>query len=130
MKNIFLILVIIFLGCSESSEEPNNIPNELIGKWKIDEIFTTEGGSPATWSSYDSGEIYDIWLKENGTYIDVNTDENCNNGTYIITENQITFSPCASLYPLTIEKLMKDTLILRDNFIPDIFKTKYLKIIE
>ena len=47
MKNILLILAISLLGCSKSSEEPNNIPPELIGKWKIVETYTTDGGSPA-----------------------------------------------------------------------------------
>ncbi len=130
MKKILLILIIIFIGCTKSSEEPNNTPPELIGKWKIVEIFSTDGGEPATWALYDSGEAYDLWLKQNGTYSDPNTDETCNNGSYLISDNQITFSPCASEYPLTIENLTQSTLILRDNFIPDIFKTKYIKVVE
>ena len=70
MKNILLILLLILLGCSDDNEDPkNNIPAELIGKWKIVEKYTSEGGSNHIWSHYDSGRIYDKWFKNDGTYV-------------------------------------------------------------
>lgn len=119
------------LSCSNNDEKSqNNVPQELIGKWKIVEVYSTDGGSPASWSPYDSEEVYDIWIKENNTYISEDNDENCKNGRFSLDNDQITFHPCASEYPFTIEILTIDTLILRDNYIPDILKTKYSKIFE
>jgi len=98
--------MMLSLSCSKHDDKSqNNMPQELIGKWKIVEVYSTDGGSPASWSPYDSGEVYDIWIKENNTYISKDNDENCNNGSFSLDNDQITFHPCASAYPFTIETL-------------------------
>lgn len=129
MKNfICLFCLILALSCSKSNDElKNNVPQELIGKWKIIEIYSSDG-SNESWSSYDSGESYDIWLKSDWSYLSSNSNEDCNNGSFSINNAQITFLPCASEYPLTIETITVDILVLRDNFTPEVYKTKYSKI--
>ena len=133
MKYILLILVITFLGCSKGSEEPNNIPPELIGKWKVVERYTTDGGSDPTWSLYDSGRIYDKWFKGDGTYILTrpSTNPDCMGGNYSVLENNITYSnnPCTTGAPVTIELLTENELIIDTNFFEP-FKVKYIKVIE
>lgn len=62
MRPITLLLMTsLFLGCSKYDGNNLNkkIPPELIGKWKTVEIYTIDV-DPPSWSSYDSGEIYDI----------------------------------------------------------------------
>ncbi|HEY4618186.1 MAG TPA: lipocalin family protein [Flavobacterium sp.] len=131
MKNLIYILsIMLSTSCSNNDDKPqNNVPQELIGKWKIAEIYSSDGSS-ASWSPHDSGEIYDIWFKSNWTYVSFDNNENCNNGNFSINDNQITFYPCTSDYPLTIEVLTTETLILRDYFTPEVYKTKYSKISE
>ena len=135
MKNMFLILTfsLMSLGCSNNNDDPqNNILPELIGKWKIVERYSTDGGSPASWSPYDSGEIYDKWFKSDGTFIIVGINNpDCASGTYSVENNYITYtdSPCAPEKPVIIESLTHTELIIDANFFEPI-KTKYIKVIE
>lgn len=114
-------------GCTKNDNPENNVPPELIGKWKIVEIYSSDGSS-ASWKPHDSGQVYDLWLKSDWTYLTLDNNVNCNKGNFSINNNQITFHPCASEYPLTIETISAEILILRDNFTPEVYKTKYLKI--
>ena len=130
MKNMPLKLIIslMSLACSNNNEEPqNNIPAELIGKWKIVERFTSDGTS-GYWHSYDSEYFYDLWLKANGTFSTEDEDA-CSNCTYIVLNNQITFYPYGVDYPSNIESLSNEELILNANHFEPI-KTKYVKIFE
>lgn len=135
MKNLIftIIIAVITLNCSKSdSENQNNIPPELIGKWKVIEVYSTDGGSPAVWSSYDSGYEYDIWFKNDGIFmITGTTNTDCMSGNFVVSGNDITYSNsiCASNEPVTIELLNEtDLLINLNHFEP--YKTKYKKIVE
>lgn len=137
MKNLILtiILATITLSCSKNDNETqNNIPTELIGKWKIIEVYTTEGGlNDGAWSSYDSGHEYDTWFKNDGTFLLTNpsTNPDCMGGNYSILENNITYSnnPCSIDQPVTIELINEINLIINLNHF-EIYKTKYQKITE
>ena len=129
-KLIYLFCLMLSFSCSNSDDKPeNNVPQELIGKWKIVEIYSSDG-SNESWSPYDSGESYDIWLKSDWSYVSSDSNEDCNNGSFSINNDQITFLPCASEYPLTIETMTVEILVLRDNFTPEVYKTKYSKITD
>ena len=129
MKNILLILAIILLGCTKSSEElNNNIPPELIGKWKVVEIYSADGGSPASWSLIKNGFSYIFF--ENKKVIRDNLQADCIEGNFTIENDNIiyfTFS-CIS-YESLIENLTNNELIIdTQNFEP--LKYKFLKIID
>lgn len=137
MKYIYILFIIatLTLSCSKSDNEPeNNIPTELIGKWKAIEIYSTDGGSPATWSLYDSGLVYDIWFKSHGTYMlgrDSSNNLECKEGNYSVIGNEITYSdsPCAPEVPVFIESLTAVELIIDGNFFEP-SKTKYIRVTE
>lgn len=136
MKNLLLILFIFFVtsNCYNSTNEDpkNTIPPELIGKWKIVELYTSDG-SNSYWHTYDSGREWDTWFKSDGTYTlsYPYTDPNCMGGTYSILENDITFSdnPCTDGTPVTIEVLTENELQINSIFF-EIYKSKSIKVIE
>jgi len=112
MKYIFLIVALILLGCSKSTtEEPiNNIPAELIGKWKITESYYTSG-TDGYWKSYNSKKIVDLWLKPDGTYED-GSETACENCTFIISNEKIYFLPNGVDSPAEIKFLNHTDLTL------------------
>lgn len=125
-----LLLTITFLGCSKNDgNNPNEeIPSELIGKWKTVEIYTIEV-DPPSWSAYDSGENYDIWFKANGEVTFGGRTDNCSKANYSIDGNSLYYSgnPCISENPATIEALSDSELILNLNHF-EIFKSKFVKV--
>lgn len=135
MRNLLLILVIYFMVAScnkDNNDDPKNtIPPELIGKWKAVEIYSTDGGSPATWSTYDSGRDWDKWFKSDGTYSlsYPYTDPDCMGGTYSVSDNDITYgdNPCTDGTPVTIEILTENELLINANHF-EAMKTKYIKV--
>ena len=134
MKNMFLILIIslMSLGCSNNNDDPqNNIPAELIGKWKIVERFTSDGTS-GYWHSYDSGEIHDLWFKNNGeVFFTSLISTPCYKATYTVINNEIWYSnsTCIADTPNTIELLTENELLIDFNFFEPM-KTRYIKVIE
>lgn len=129
MKAMILIFSLFILGCSSDDtpkKETNNIPKELIGKWKIVEVYETDGGSEPQWRNENTIYEYNIWFKNNGEYIKNEGDsygiyelEN-NNLKYILTSTQN--SQTVHIENLTINSLIIDFL----NFEP--YKHKYMKV--
>lgn|SRR5690606_29975784 len=132
MKNlIYLLCLMLSFSCSNSDGKPeNNVPQELIGKWKLIEIYSSDG-TTSSWSPYDSGEVYDIWFKENGTVIFIGNSENCMDASYSVTGNNIYYSnnPCTTEDPIFIEFLTESELILDLNSIEP-HKSKFIKLNE
>ena len=135
MKTIFLILIILLFGCSESNQEEElNIPPELIGKWKQIEVFSTSGGDLGDWAPFDSGRAYDMWFKKDGTWISTDPTSPCIEGRYVISGDQMTIlhnnsSLCVQVDPVTIERLTSNELIIDYNFWEPL-KSKNLKVVE
>jgi hypothetical protein len=129
MKAIILLFSLLVLGCSKNDTpkgDPNNIPQELIGKWKIIEVYETDGASEPQWRNESTIYKYNIWFKNNGEYIKNEGDsygiyelEN-NNLKYILTNTQN--SQVVYIENLTTDNLIIDFL----NFEP--YKHKYIKV--
>lgn len=134
MKKVILIILVTItcFACSKNDENSKNeIPDKLIGKWKITEIYSTDGGSPATWSVYDSGEVYDIWFKENQIVSFTGNSNECMSASYSVIESSIyyTNNPCTTEDPIIIELLNDYELILDLNNIEP-YKSKYIRVID
>jgi len=132
MKNLIIITLITItsIGCSKSNDDPkNNIPDKLIGKWKITEEYYTDGSSTGSgWDNHDSGKNYDLWLKADGTYTDGTAIE-CNNCSYTVSDNKIYFLPNGNEFPAEIQFLSDTNLtIWWDDF--EGAGIKYLKTTE
>jgi hypothetical protein len=133
MKAISLVLVLFILGCSNEkipNIEPNNIPQKLLGKWKIVEVFETDGASEPQWRNYTSSNNFNVWFKSDGKYVNSDGDVNCLTGTYSLKNDTLSyFSSCGGKSEVYIELLLSDTMIIDGlNFEP--FKIKYNKIIS
>ena len=131
MKTIILIFSLFILGCSGDDtpkEEPNNIPEELIGKWKIVEVYETDGGSEPQWREYMSSNSFHIWFKSNYQYQNTDGDENCLTGIYSINSSSLKYeSICGGQSEVSIELLETNLLIIDFlNFEP--YKHKYVKV--
>ena len=115
MKNIllFLTLVSTALSCTKDNDEPkNNIPAELVGKWKVTHQYSASGsGLDGTWVELDTGKIYDIWLKNDGIFVTPD-DENCEVCNYYISDNKLYLSTNGGDSPGTIKDLTEQTFIL------------------
>jgi len=126
MKTIILIFSLFILGCSNNhnpNEEPN-IPQELIGKWKIIEVYETDGASEPQWRDEDTGAIYDYWFKSNGSFLQ---SDGAFSGSYMIDENNDIELTINNVKKYHIEYLTSDSLIIDLlNFEP--LKVKYVKI--
>jgi|OpeIllAssembly_1097287.scaffolds.fasta_scaffold491240_3 hypothetical protein len=131
MKNIIftIILAVITLSCSKNDKDnQNNIPPELIGKWKITSMYVVIENQ---WTNLDSNYAYDVWYKENSTVIFTESNSNCPITNYSITGNKIFYSSCdgKSEFPYIIESLTESELIIiTPHFEGD--KYKYQKIAE
>lgn len=129
MKNLILLLTLSFvtLNCSkDDNNQKNNIPPELIGKWKAIEIYSTDGGSEPTWSNIVNGFSYTF--SNDNIVIRDNLQTGCNEGKFSLkNENTILFVfPCIS-YESFIENNTNTLLILdTKNFEP--LKYKFQKI--
>lgn len=131
MKTLIYILLTLFLSsCTKNDTPENNVPPELIGKWKIVETYSSDGSSNS-WNSYDSGKIYDIWFKDGGETIVSNMIENCQVGIYSISKNNeiIIDLPCGEKSTIPIVSLTNTTLITDVTYI-EYELTKYEKVPE
>ena len=124
--------MMLSLSCSKHDDKSqNNVPQELIGKWKIVEIYSTDGGSPTSWSPYDSGEVYDIWFKENSEFIVSNMIEGCQIGSFSMSSNDeiIIDLPCSEQSIIPIDSLSESILITNTTYI-EYELSKYQKVSE
>ena len=115
------------MGCSGDDtpkEEPNNIPQELIGKWKIVQVYETDGGSEPQWRDENTGHSYDYWFKSNGAFLQ---SDGVISGSYVIDENNDIELTVNSVKKYHIEYLSSNTLIIDLlNFEP--LKLKFIKV--
>ncbi|MBN2639221.1 MAG: hypothetical protein JXR65_09070 [Bacteroidales bacterium] len=132
-KYLLFILVLGILGCGDKNKDNvGYIPPELIGKWKVIELCTTDGESVPAWSPYDSGETYDSWYKRDGTHISYSsTNPDCEVSRYKVTGKYIYFSgtPCSPDKPVIIEQLTDSLLIINLNHF-ETFKSKSVKVFD
>lgn len=123
MKALVLILscCLFLFSCSKDdnlNDELYNIPKELIGKWKIAEVYETDGASEPQWKDEDTGAVYDYWFKADKSFL---------KGTYTVDSDLKLTLTINSSNTFKIEKLKSDTLIIDFlNFEP--YKCKYIKI--
>ena len=128
--------MIIGLSCSKDNiptiqESQSEIPSELIGKWKLVEVYSSVGGEPEEWRVDTSGFEYDIDYRINGSFIIPSVIEPCQEGIYSV-ENEIIFltRDCGSgesSWEYEIELLTNDTLIvITPHF--ELVKNKYVKV--
>jgi hypothetical protein len=134
MKKIFLFLSILFISCSPQNdpiiEDISPIPPELFGKWKIIEIYETNGVCIyPCWRDYISGNEYHGWFKEDNSYETTDGDSTCLTGTYTVSKDNILkyTSDCGGEQEVYIELLKIDSLII-DLKIFEPLKHKYVKI--
>jgi hypothetical protein len=127
MKAISLVFVLFILGCSNEqipNIEPNNIPQELIGKWKIVEVYETDGASKPQWRNKNTGSIYDYWFKIDNSFLQ---SDGIYEGTYSVDSNMTLKLTINSSNSVKIETLNLDTLVINYlNFEP--FKYKFRKV--
>lgn len=91
MKKLFIISLVMLslFSCSNSSSNPTNQENLLIGKWKLIEQKNSNGSStPPTWTPVING--YELTFKSNGTYT-TTANSTCNSGTYSISNQLISY---------------------------------------
>lgn len=127
MKTIILIISLFLLGCSNNdnpNDELNNIPQELIGKWKITEVYETDGGSDPQWRDEDTGTTYDYWFKSDSSYL---KSDGIYEGTYVVDLDLNLILTINSTSTLKIEQLTSNILIIDFlNFEP--YKHKCIKV--
>jgi len=135
MKKIFLVLSILLISCSTQNdpiiEDISPIPPELIGKWKIVEVYESESGLNPIWRTYNSGNEYHVWFKEDNQYEKTDGVPTCLTGTYTVSKGNLLkyTNVCGGEQEVLIESLSWDTLIIDfQNF--EAFKAKYFKISE
>ena len=131
MKTLIYFLLTIFVsGCTKNDDPENNVPPELIGKWKIVEIYSSDGSS-ASWKPHDSGQVYDLWFKNGGETIVSNMIENCQVGTFSISANDeiIINLPCSEKSTIPIVSLTNTNLVTNTTYI-EYELTKYVKVTE
>jgi hypothetical protein len=127
MNARILILSLFILGCSNDdspNEEPSNTPQELIGKWKIVEVYETDGASEPQWRDENTGAIYDYWFKSDKSFMQ---SDGIYEGNYTVDSSLNLTLTINSSNTVKIEKFKSDSLIIDFlNFEP--YKQKYIKI--
>ena len=71
MKNILLLSFVAFSCAKDENNEPKaNFPEHLIGKWKMTSCIIEDDASlQSNCSIQVTKNIYDIWFKKDGTYL-------------------------------------------------------------
>jgi len=127
MKAIVLILSLFLWGCSNDDspkDEPNNIPQELIGKWKTVAVYETDGASEPQWRDEDTGAVYDYWFKSDGSFVQ---SDGIYEGKYVVDSDLNLTLTINSSINVKIEELTSNILIIDClNFEP--LKYKYVKV--
>ena len=130
MKKLFFFFSILIIGCSNQNdtviEDISPIPPELIGKWKIIELYESESGINPVWRQVFTTNSYNYWFKINGEYI---RDEGYIKGAFEINNDSLTFIVTSTQNSQTvlIEYLDSETLIINWlSFEP--YKHKYIKV--
>jgi len=133
MKNlVYILYMMLSLSCSNNDDKSqNNVPHALFGKWKLIEIYSSDDGSQASWSPYDSGEVYDIWFKENSEFIVSNMIEDCQIGSFSMSSNDeiIIDLPCSEQSIIPIDSLSESILITNTTYI-EYELSKYQRVSE
>jgi hypothetical protein len=105
-KNLLLkltfVLTLIFTGCS--NEDDNNSNPTIIGKWKTVKFeYYTNGVLDETVTTVEDNSTCPDYIefKDNGTYVVINNDVNCNStadesGTYVYNGTTISTTSAGS----------------------------------
>ena len=131
MKKLFIIslAMLLLFSCSNSSSNPTNQENLLIGKWKLIEQNNSNGSStPPTWTPVTNG--YELTFKSDGTYT-TTAYSTCNSGTYSISNQLINYvNSCgASIVEKTrINSVGVNELVVYDLTCFEECQSKYQKI--
>jgi len=131
MKKLFIISLVMLLlfSCSNSSSNPTNQENLLIGKWKLIEQKSSNGSStPPTWTTVING--YELTFKSDGTYT-TTANSTCNSGTYSISNQLISYvNSCgASIVEKTrINSVGVNELVVYDLICIEECQSKFQKI--
>lgn len=119
MKALFYLPVLFFsfLSCSKSDDNSAS-KQSVIGKWKLIELYNSDGGSSPTWHPITNG--YTIEFLSNGTFNSTKYAE-CATGSYTISaSNEISMTyNCPSFANNYIEKtetITNTQLILKPTY--------------
>jgi hypothetical protein len=134
MKTIYLILITFIcvqLSCTKASEK-EELPNLLVGKWELYEIFVSDGAN-SDWITPPEIMYHSLNFYNNGEYLFLIEPAECQNGNYTFTEESIFLSPdsnnCTSgniSYYFRSEDLLE--LIEENNSCVEICSKRYIRI--
>ena len=94
MRTIYLILITFIcvqLSCTKTSEK-EELPNLLVGKWELYEIFVSDGAN-SDWITPPEIMYHSLSFFNNGEYFFLIEPEECQIGNYTFTEDLIFLSP-------------------------------------
>ena len=138
MKNIITILsiLVIFSSCSRSTNNTAEIPDvtapkEFVGKWKLIEICESSGSGDCTWKDFDSGKLYDIEYRKDGTMFSNLAINNCANGTFYFSKDLFTLYnklECQTSYESSKIVSLTSTEMVLDTHVYEPSYARYKKI--
>ena len=111
------ILLILTMSCSKSNNDDSSKPS-IIGKWKLIELYNSDGGTSPTWHTVTNGYLLEFF--SNGTFTSTKHIE-CTTGSYTISptnEVNMTYN-CVSFTNSYLEKVETNTstqLILKPTY--------------
>lgn len=119
MKTLIYLPFLLFLtmSCSKSNDDDSSKAS-IIGKWKLIELYNSDGGSSPNWHTITNG--YTIEFFSNGTFTSTKHIE-CTTGSYTISptnEVNMTYN-CVGFTNSYLEKVETNTstqLILKPTY--------------
>ncbi|MBF2708278.1 hypothetical protein [Flavobacterium soyangense] len=119
MKTLIYLPILLFLtmSCSKSNNDDSSKPS-IIGKWKLIELYNSDGGTSPTWHTVTNGYVLEFF--SNGTFTSTKHIE-CTTGSYIISptnEVNMTYN-CVGFTNSYLEKVETNTslqLILKPTY--------------
>ena len=120
MKTLIYLPILLFLtmSCSNSNDDDSSKAS-IIGKWKLIELYNSDGGSSPSWHTITNG--YTIEFFSNGTFTSTKHIE-CTTGSYTISptnEVNMTYN-CVGFTNSYLEKVETNTstqLILKPSYL-------------
>jgi hypothetical protein len=113
---LFTVLAILTISCSKDNADPDP---EVIGQWKLIEIYADPGDGSGTFQPVESGKMVtfrkDGTVSSNGSICMLSTESNNpTSGTFSLLESTITSPECVGGPELNIHfELINSKLIMR-----------------